>query len=289
MNYGKIAGMPVNNSQPKVSIVIACYNDPDVAVAVKSAYNMTYSNKEIVVVNDGSNKATVEALSSVREYIDVLINQDNHGQSIARNNGIKSSDGKYILNHDSDDFFDPEFCIKAVSQFEKDDDVVIVTCQAKRFNKKGVIDVYTPKGGTIKDFLFSNSAMGSSMFKKKDWIKVGGYEEKLPILGIEDWEFYINLLKNRGFAYVIQSPLFNYQLRANSSTSKIRDLKYDKFKYIIEKHRDLYLENFNDLVDFFTERLKFEQKEKIKNTKRIEYRLGYSLLRPLRFLKSFSR
>lgn len=275
-----------DSQKHKVSIVIACYNDPDVAVAVRSAYDQTYSNKEIIVVNDGSNISTLEALKSVMQYIDVFIDQENQGQSSARNNGIKRAIGKYILNHDSDDFFEPSFCEEAVAHFEKDEDIVIVTCQANRFNKRGKIDVYTPQGGTIKDFLFVNSAMGSSMFKKDDWERVGGYEEKLPILGIEDWEFYINLLKNKGYAFVIQKPLFNYQLRGDSSTARIRDLKYDKYKYIIEKHNELYNGNFDELVGFLTERLKLEQKEKIKNINRIEYRLGYSLLRPLRFLKS---
>jgi glycosyltransferase involved in cell wall biosynthesis len=279
--------IPEISQHPKVSIIIACYNDPDVGRAVSSAYDQTYLNKEIIVVNDGSDNATVAALESVSDYIDIRIDQDNKGQSIARNIGIKNSTGKYILNHDSDDFFDPKFCNEAVTHFEKDDDIVIVTCQAKRFSKKGEIDIYTPQGGAIKDFLFANSAMGSSMFKKDDWDRVGGYEEKLPILGIEDWEFYINLLKYNGYAFVIQKPLFNYQLREDSSTVRIRELKYDKYKYIIEKHRDLYNENFDELVSFFTERLKLEQKEKIKNTNRIEYRLGHLILRPLRYLKSF--
>ena len=275
-----------NSEKPKVSIIIACYNDPDVAVAVKSAYDQTYSNKEIIVVNDGSNAATVDALKSVRKYIDIIIDQENKGQSKARNNGIKRAKGKYILNHDSDDFFEPSFCEEAVSYFEKDDDIVIVTCLAHRFNKEGNIDVYTPQGGSIKDFLFANSAMGSAMFKKQNWDQVGGYEEKLPILGIEDWEFYINLLKYKGYAFVIPKALFNYQLRGDSSTARIRELKYDKYRHIIEKHKDLYKDNFDGLVNFFTERIKFEQKEKIKNTNRLEYRLGFSILRPLRFLKS---
>lgn len=275
-----------NNFNPKVSIVIACYNDSNVVVAIKSAFNQTYINKEIIVVNDGSNELTTNAINSMKEYVDILVEQDNQGQSNARNNGVKKASGEFILNHDSDDFFEATFCEEAISFFENDEQISIVTCQAQRFSKKGKIDIYTPKGGGLENFLFSNSAMGSSMFKKGDWERVGGYEEKLPILGIEDWEFYINILKNEGYAFVIPKPLFNYQLRENSSTVRIRDLKYDKFKYIIQKHKDLYKDNFEELVGFFIEKLKLEQKEKIKNTNRIDYKLGEVILRPLRFFKS---
>lgn len=270
----------------KISIVIACYNDPDVVFAVRSAYNQTYSNKEIIVVDDGSNQQTQAALQSVREFIDIVITQKNQGQSIARNNAIKKAKGDYILNLDSDDYFEPEFCGKAVVKFEENKDVKIVTCKARRFNKNGDIDVFTPLGGKLENFLFSNSALGSSMFKRSDWEMVGGYEEKLPILGFEDWEFYLNILKSGGHAYVIQEVLFNYQIRENSTTAKIKDFKLDKFKYIIFKHSEIYKDNFEALVSDLIERLKTEEIEKIKNTKRIDFKLGKAFLRPLRFIKS---
>lgn len=274
---------------PKVSIIIACYNDPEVVVAVRSAYNQTYSNKEIIVVDDGSNQITQKALESVRKYIDIVIQQENQGQSIARNNGIKKATGEYILNLDSDDYFEKEFCGKALAQFEKNKEVKIVTCKARRFNKSGDIDVFTPLGGGLHNFLFSNSALGSSMFKRIDWEQVGGYEEKLPILGFEDWEYYLNILKTGGVAYVIPEVLFNYQVRENSTTVKIKDFKLDKFKHIILKHSELYKDRFEALVSNLIERIKTEEMEKIKNTKRIDFKLGKAFLRPLRFIKSLRR
>ena len=179
-----------------LSIIIACYNDPDVVVAVKSAFNQTYLNKEIILVNDGSNEETDKAIESVSDLRDILIKQENQGQSIARNNGITKATGTYILNLDSDDYFENDFCWKAVEQFEKNKDIKIVTCKARRFNKAGTIDVFTPQGGNLQNFLFSNSALGSSMFRKSDWQDCGGYEENLAILGFEDWELYLNILKS---------------------------------------------------------------------------------------------
>jgi glycosyltransferase involved in cell wall biosynthesis len=271
---------------PKVSIIIACYNDPDVVVAIKSAYNQTYSNKEIIVVDDGSNQHTGKAIESVREFIDIVITQENQGQSVARNNGIGKATGEYIINLDSDDYFEKSFCMKSIAEFEKNREVKIVTCKARRFNKEGEIDIFTPLGGDLRNFLFSNSALGSSMFKKEDWVVCGGYEEKLPILGFEDWDFYLNILKTGGIAYVLPEVLFNYQVRRNSTTAKIKDFKLDKFKHIILKHSELYKDNFEDLVSNLIDRLRAEEVEKIKNTQRLEFKLGIAFLTPLRFIKS---
>jgi glycosyltransferase involved in cell wall biosynthesis len=272
--------------KPLVSIVIACYNDPDnIEKAIMSALNQSYSNKEVIVVDDGSNAETKTILKKLESKITKLITQENQGQSVARNNGIKNAIGVYILNHDSDDFFEPSYCEKAVVKFQEDDKITIVTCQANRFDETGFIDVFTPVGGNLNNFLFANSALGSSMFKRIDWEISGGYEEKLPILGFEDWEFYIQILKSGGYAYVIKEVLFNYQVRVNSTTYCIRDFRFDKFRHIIMKHEVLYKDNFENLVEDLFGRIQREEVEKIKNTKRLEFLIGDFVLKPLRKIK----
>jgi glycosyltransferase involved in cell wall biosynthesis len=276
-----------NSNLSLVSVVIACFNDyQDIEQAVSSILNQTYNNIEIIVVDDGSDFKTKEVLKKLEPKITKLITQDNQGQSIARNNGIKHARGVYILNLDSDDFFEPTFCEKAINKFQSDKSTTIVTCLARRFGKMGDSDTFIPKGGRINNFLFSNAALGSSMFKREDWKYCGGYEEKLPILGFEDWEFYINILKKGGYAHVLNEELFNYQIRENSTTDRIRDLRLEKFKHIIYKHKDLYLNNFEGLIENLFYRIKKESDEKVKNTNRIEFLLGKSFLKPIRFIKS---
>lgn len=274
------------NRNPKVSIVIACYNDPDIGTAIHSAYSQSYNNKEIIVVNDGSDVSSSKLMEELSDIIDVYLVQENQGQSVARNYGIERASGEYILNLDSDDSFESSFCDKAVLRFQNDKNIKIVTCKAIRFDSNGEIDEFTPRGGKIKDFLYSNSALGSAMFRKIDWEQVGGYEENLAVLGFEDWEFYIRLLKNGGYADVIKEPLFNYRLRENSTTQRIRRLRMDKFEFIILKHADLYQQNFEDLVKHLINRIKKEEAEKIQKLQQVEFKLGYQILRPLRKIKS---
>lgn len=277
--------MPIDKS-PRLTIVIACFNDKFVSRAIESAKTLDYTNKEIIVVDDGSDKETKLIIQSCENDIDILIEQENQGQSIARNAGIKRASGEYILNLDSDDYFESSFAKKAVEKFGSNESIRLVTCKARRFDENGTIDIFTPKGGEIDSFLFSNSALGSSMFRKKDWESCGGYEEELPVLGFEDWEFYIQLLKNGGEAYVIPEVLFHYHVRPGNTTSRIKNEKQDKFKEIILKHPELYKENFEGLVLELFARIKHSEFQKQKLLNSIDFTAGYFVLKPLRYIKS---
>lgn len=269
----------------KLSIVIACYNDPDVVTAVQSARAQTYSNKEIILVDDGSDQSVASMIKVLRTRVDKVLLQKNAGQSTARNRGIEEGTGAYILNLDSDDFFDPSFCEKAIELMDKNPEVKIVTCKAERFNKKGLIDIYTPAGGDYINFLTSNSALGSAMFRRADWERCGGYEENLPLLGFEDWELYLNILKEGGRAAVLNEVLFHYQVRENSTTARIRNQKHDKYQQIILKHRELYIQHFDVLINELFKKIKKEENEKLKIAGGLEFSLGNKILAPLKYLK----
>jgi glycosyltransferase involved in cell wall biosynthesis len=275
------------NSDPIVSIVIPCYNDAQyIEQAVYSALNQTYPNKEILVVDDGSNEETKTVLEKLEHKITKLITQENKGQSTARNLGIKEAKGDYILVLDSDDYFDATFCEKAIAIFLENKDIKLVTCYANRVHIENETDVFKPQGGGIKDFLLNNCAMGSTMFRKFDWEEIKGYDQKMK-KGFEDWEFYIRLLKKRGMAYVIPEPLFNYRLRNTSTTSKANIIKYELLKYIYCKHKDLYIANYELFTTHLLSRIEREEAEKIKNSRRLEFIIGKTILKPFRWLKSF--
>lgn len=269
---------------PLVSIVIPCYNDWQyVEQAVNSALNQTYLNKEVIVVDDGSNAKTKKILKRLEPRITKLITQENQGQSKARNVGIEASKGDYILVLDSDDYFEQSFCEKAILSLT-DSKIKLVTSFVKRFNNFNSYDFY-PKGGNLRNFLINNQATGSAMFRKKDCISVDGYDESMRF-GFEDWEFYIRLLKDGGTAFVIPEFLFNYRAKENSTTTIANKIKYKLLYFIYEKHRDLYVLYFEDFISHLLSRIEREEKEKFKNLERIEFKLGYFLLRPLRFIKN---
>ncbi len=271
--------------EPLISFIIPCYNDAQyIEQSVASALGQTYKNIEVIVIDDGSNLKTKKVLQSLKPSITHLITQENQGQSAARNRGIEAANGEFIVTLDSDDYFEPSFAEKVVKSITGITEVKIVTCYSNLLYDDGRFKIYKPNGGDINHFMFSNGAMGSSMFRKADWLSSGGYDETMR-KGWEDWEFYIRLLKNNGKAIVIDQVLFNYRRRGNSTTTRANNNKTELYKHIFLKHSDVYKDNFKELLDFFLSKQEASDAEIQKVRGKLDYKLGNSLLRPLRLIK----
>ena len=100
-----------NIKRELVSVIIPFYNEENYFEScVNSALSQTYSNIEIIIINDGSDKIYDEQLNKIKnEYPDKIkiFAQQNQGVSAARNLGIKNSNGEYIAFLDADDFWLP--------------------------------------------------------------------------------------------------------------------------------------------------------------------------------------
>lgn len=96
-----------------ISIIMPIYNvDKYLPYSIEKIFNQTYTNLEIILVNDGSednSKKICERYEEQDERIK-LINQPNQGLSVARNVGISNAKGKYISFIDADDIVSIEFC-----------------------------------------------------------------------------------------------------------------------------------------------------------------------------------
>lgn len=104
-----------------VSIIVPIYNaEKTLKYCIESIIGQTYSNIEIILVNDGStdnSKMICEEYASLDKRIK-LVNQENNGVSIARNKGIKNSSGRYIQFVDSDDYISNMMTYSLVKRLE---------------------------------------------------------------------------------------------------------------------------------------------------------------------------
>jgi len=98
-------------NQPLLSVIVPCYNvEKYIDKSISSIVNQTYSNLEIILINDGSSDKTgylCDSWAKKDERIKI-IHKQNEGPSLARKNGIESSSGEYLAFIDSDDWIDPE-------------------------------------------------------------------------------------------------------------------------------------------------------------------------------------
>jgi glycosyltransferase involved in cell wall biosynthesis len=102
---------------PLVSVIIPTYNRAKILkYAIDSALAQTYTNTQIIVVDDGSNDATAELIKQFPQVEYVI--QPHAGQAAARNTGLKHAKGSIIASLDSDDIWLPDFLKKCIDKLE---------------------------------------------------------------------------------------------------------------------------------------------------------------------------
>jgi glycosyltransferase involved in cell wall biosynthesis len=121
-----------------VSAIIPCYNaQSTIGRAMDSLLQQTVVIDQIIVINDGSTDASLEVLKAYQlqhSQIDI-INQENQGVGVARNNAIKIALGTYTRTLDGDDFFEPTFVQKTFIKFSENENLGDVMCAYTRVVK----------------------------------------------------------------------------------------------------------------------------------------------------------
>ena len=130
------------NNTPLISVIVPAYNvEKYIKTCLDSLINQTYSNFEIIVVNDGSTDQTEEILRSYQSNPKFRIySQENGGLSAARNQGLKLANGELVCFVDSDDSVKSDYLEKLVAPFIEDVDVDITVCGYQEKFENSVIN-----------------------------------------------------------------------------------------------------------------------------------------------------
>ena len=225
----------------KVSIIIPCYNKGKyVKAAVESAVNQTYTNIEIVCVDDAStdnSREILKELSYKYKKLILLEENENIGVCRARNKAILFSSGEYILPLDADDTIERTYVEKAITFLNKHPNIDMVYSRVKNLNTKK--ELFSPPAE--RNLLYGNYITCSSVFRKSDFQKVGGYDPAFDKIGCEDWDLYISFLEHGLSFHQLDEILFNYRqnLTENRTAIQLRN-KNEIYYQILLKHKDLY-------------------------------------------------
>lgn len=214
---------------PLVSLVIPAYNSRAyICRAVDSCLAQTYSNCEIVVVDDGSTDGTPDLLrETYAEHIGDrirLIEQANRGAAGARNTGVREARGEFVQFCDSDDYLLPEKVQKCWEKFNEFPDVVLVNTfatiiDAATGREIPLPDAELPSGDIYCELLVGyGNFVGTStvMVRRQAVLDVGGFDEALPVA--EDWDLWLRLAARWPFA-AVNEPLMTYYKRTGSLQS----------------------------------------------------------------------
>ena len=226
---------------PFVSVVITCYNlGRYIVEAIDSVKAQTYTNWEIIVINDGStDEKTLQVLKKIKTEPKLrVVFQRNTGLSIARNNGIILATGDYVVCLDADDILSPQYLEKTVNVLSNSGSkVAFVSTWIQEFGKRNSLW----KAGLYDQFslLISNRVCVAALFKKSIWEGVGGYKKEMKG-GYEDWEFWLSITE-KGYEWaVVQEPLFNYRVRENSMLATATQKRLELCERLFDLHKDFY-------------------------------------------------
>lgn len=103
----------MENKEPLISIIVPVYNASQyLEQCLKSVLGQTYTNIEVICVNDGSTDDSLRILQRIKENDNrlIIVDKKNEGVSAARNDGIKTASGEYLMFVDSDDWLELNTC-----------------------------------------------------------------------------------------------------------------------------------------------------------------------------------
>ncbi|MDI6034174.1 glycosyltransferase family A protein [Flavobacterium sp. LB2P84] len=233
-----------------ITIIVPCYNQAQyLEEALQSVLDQTYTDWECIIVNDGSPDQTEEV---AKKWVDKdsrfkYVYKENGGLSSARNFGIEYTRGEFILPLDADDKISTDYISLAIAAFENDASLKVVYCKAERFGDE--VGIWRLQPFSLLDLARDNMIFCSAMYKKADWELVGGYDVNM-IYGLEDWEFWIAILKNGGDVKCLDEVGFYYRIKTNSMIKKL-DIEKRKYSldYISIKHADFFVEQFGSFFE----------------------------------------
>lgn len=226
--------------KPLVSVIVPMYNAaPYIREALESIVASSYRPIEVVVVDDGSKDdslAVAMEMASIHPEIRV-ISQKNAGVSAARNHAIREAKGEWILPVDADDKISPVYIEHAVAAIA--DDVRIIGCKAEFFgDKQGEwkLPDYTPELLARKNMIHI-----SSMFRKADWQRAGGFSEE--DIYREDWDFWLGMMELGGRYIRLNETGLYYRVTKGSRRHTAKAQKRAIVDAINRRHSQ-YLEKY---------------------------------------------
>lgn len=279
----------MTDSQPKISIIVPCYKQAHyLDTSLKSVLDQSYDSWECVIVNDGSpdHTETVAQKWCEKDARFSYLKKENGGLSSARNAGIAVSKGVFILPLDADDVLHPDYLKETIAVFETNKKVAIVGCYSIFFkeNIDNVVMVHKPKGNNCRNLLYVNQLVATSLYKRQLWEEVGGYDESMKD-GFEDWDFWLSITKRGNEYAIVPQPLFYYRKASQSMLVDTIKTKAEQVKeYLILKHREIYIEDFDNCVRVFTHHLVISRRKEQQLQYSLEYKIGKFILKPFKIV-----
>ena len=222
-----------------ISIIIPCYNaEKYIDTTINSVLAQSYSNLEILCIDDGSTESTVSIIESIEDLRIKIYQKDNTGVSDTRNFGFKKAKGEFVLFLDSDDILCPTFLEDRLSILQKTgniaccSEILLINEEGDKMQQENLFSA------NISEHIFNHNRKivtcpSAYLLSIALLLKHKIYFNK-TLQSSADKYFLLEVLAKGKIDFIESSPLY-YRVVKNSMSRKLN-------KHLIHDHISFYYE-----------------------------------------------
>jgi glycosyltransferase involved in cell wall biosynthesis len=192
---------------PMVTVLVPTYNRAAfINDAIHTILAQTFTDFEIVVIDDGSNDETTDVLATFNDSRLRVLRQSHRGISAAMNAGLADARGRYISRLDSDDLWQPELLATLVPVLEAQPDVGVVYAQADALDHG--VPVHHLQGlplrypdDSLRSLVYDDCTCNIALLARRECFeRAGPYDEGL--IANEDWDMWLRVARHYRFVFI---------------------------------------------------------------------------------------
>lgn len=267
--------------KPLVTVLLPVYNGAEyVKEAIDSILNQTFTDFELLIIDDGSTDNSVEIVEAYMDNrIRLVKNEKNLGLTPTFNKGVDMIDTKYTARMDADDISNPTRFEKQVAYLEAHPNVAMVDALNVFIDKDGKImdrvfnGIHTEK--ELRDSLPNDNLISHpTMMIRTDIYK----KYKYRLIQFEDYDLWLRLANDGHVIHRINEVLLKYRIHGNSYTDSGKKKSSGTLRQAITKRSYLNYIPFKDRFTWFNIRV-FYYMLKQYIIGYVKYLIGYNKLR----------
>jgi glycosyltransferase involved in cell wall biosynthesis len=219
-----------------ISVIIPVYNgEKTIQATIESVLNQTFTDFELIVINDGSKDATLEIISSIQDSRLKVFSYPNAGQAVSRNRGISKASGEYIAFIDADDLWTKDKLEAQLKALQDNPQAAVAYSWTKCIDESGH---FSRRGSHISitgnvyakllliDFIENGS---NPLIRSQALAQVGGFDQTMP--PAEDRDLWLRLAAHYHFV-AVSSPQVLYRQSISSESTNIQRMEEASLRVI---------------------------------------------------------
>ena len=222
-----------------ISVVIPIYNGSEfLAATIESLLAQTFSDFELICIDDGSTDQSMEVVSRFKDSRIRLLQQKNQGLCATVNRGISEARTPFVARNDQDDLSDPTRLERQHRILSDDPEIGCLFTHYRKIGRKKAwsnADKQT-RTGEVRQLrgLPDGCQLASTMFGRTDFLQESGVFRQ-AYYPADDWDVQLRMVET-GRAYLLEEPLVTYRFHLGANTYPLFALMQSKGRWAEDSH-----------------------------------------------------